>query len=432
MTPKRLLLLSYFFPPFGGAGVQRALKLCQAAPAFGWDVSVIAAQPAPDDAQDASMLADVPADLEVERTPAWRLARLPSWLTRWVPADPYLGWQPFALEAARDLLRTGRFDAVMSTSMPYTAHLVAQKLRHEFNVPWLADLRDPWTDNRFMAQYQGASLTSRWRRWIDGRWERQVYGDADLITVTAGPLRDLLIAKHGLAPEKVLLVRNGYDETDFAGILAPPRPRPAVPAETRQDATLQVLFAGSLYEGYTIEPFFAAWQRLLEQRPELRMQLTVHTHHIRLLQQLLARYPLAAAQTRVGPRVSHREVVRRYGEANLLVLSALDDLSIPGKLFEYIRSGTPVLAFVTPEAEAGSLLHETGTGQAAPHDDPAAGAAILAAIYDTWRRGEPLAQPDPQAVARLERRVAFADLFAALAGAVSTKASGGHSAGAGQ
>jgi len=316
--------------------------------------------------------------------------------------------------AARKQLASQPCHAILSTSMPYTAHLVAQQLKQDTGLPWLCDLRDPWTDNRFMPHYHGHGLLDRWRQWQDARLEKAVYAQADAVTVTADPLRTLLISKHGLAPDRVHLVRNGYDESDFAGVLPVPAPRPAVDPGERAGRTLQVLFAGSIYQGYTIEPFFAAWQHLLEQRPTVRLQLTVHTQNTDLLNRLLAQYPLAAAHTQQGGRISHRDVVRRYGEVDLLVLSSLDDLSIPGKLFEYIRSGTPVLASAVADSEAHALLAATTSGFAVAHDDVAAGAAQLAALYDRWQSGQPLCAPNAAAIEQLERRVAFRKLFAVL------------------
>lgn len=410
--PKQLLLLSYFFPPFGGAGVQRALKLCKAAPDLGWQVSVIACAPDAADSQDPSMLPEVPPDMHVERTPAIRIYRLGSWAGRWTPGDPYLGWVPFAADAARELARNQHFDAVMSTSMPYCAHWVAREIREVFGLPWLCDLRDPWTDNRFMAHYSSRAPYGWFRRWIDAWMERQVYADADAVTVTAEPLRQLLIDKHGLPASKVSTVRNGYDEADFAGVL----PMPAVkhPLPPGLDQRMTLMFAGSMYEGYTIEPFMAAWDRLLQERPDLRLSLVTHTNNTGQLNRLTAKFPRVAPFVEPGPRVSHTEIVRRYAAADLMVLSALDDLSTPGKLFEYMRSGSPVLVFAVPHAEARDLIAGTGTGSVAPHDDPAAGAAILGQLYDRWLAGLPLCVPDAQAVAQLERRVAFAKLFRVL------------------
>lgn len=406
----RLLVVSYFFPPYGGAGVQRALKLVRAAPALGWQVpAVISAEPGTGEALDRSMLAEVPTDTEVARPTAWRAGNLSRWVGPWLTPDPYVGWLSGATDAARSAAIVHRPDAIFSTSMPYTAHLVARQLKRETGLPWVADLRDPWTDNRFLPWYQGNRPSSRFRRFADGRLERSVYAEADLITVTAEPLARLLVERHGLDPAKVLLARNGYDEDDFAGVLPMPTAQPA-----KDTHALRFLFAGSIYEGYTFEPFMAALEELGRRDPELPVVFDVVTQNQRLYERFAPKYPWVQARTALTGRLSHNDVVRRYQAADVLVLSCLDDLSIPGKLFEYIRSGTPVLAFAVPGAEAHGLLQATGTGWCAPHDDVSKGADLLAQLAHRWRSGQPMANPDAAAVAQLERRVEYAKIFARM------------------
>lgn len=407
---KKLLLISYFFPPYGGAGVQRALKLCNAAPQLGWHVpAVISAFPAAAESQDPSLLSEIPDGCEVARPSVLRPGGLSRWLGPWMAPDPYVGWLPGAIRAAREAVRRHQPDAILSTSMPYTAHLVARRLRRETGLPWVADLRDPWTDNRFLGWYEPSRLAGRWRRWFDGRIERSVYAEADLLTVTAAPLAELLRARHGVPADKVLLARNGYDEHDFEGQLPMPAPRPP-----HDRAALRVLFAGSIYQGYTFEPFLAALERVLQADPEAPIRFDVVTHNLGLYERFAPKYPLARAVTTTHGRVAHAEVIQRYRDADLLVLSCLDDLSIPGKLFEYIRSGTPVLAFAVRGAEAHALLQQTGTGQCAVADDPDHGAALLQGLLQRWKRGEPLAHPDADAVAQLERRVEYAKILGRL------------------
>lgn len=407
---KKILLVSYFFPPFGGAGVQRALKLSRAAPAMGWTVpAVVSAEPGPSEARDPSLMSEIAENCQVLRPHVWRPGGLSRWVAPWMSPDPYCGWLAGALKAARSAVVEHAPDAILSTSMPYTAHLVARAIKRETGLPWVADLRDPWTDNRFLGWYDGNSWSGRFRRWSDGAMERTVYAEADLVTVTAEPLAHLLRSRHGVDPSKVLLARNGYDEEDFAGRLPLPVARPP-----RDREALRILFAGSIYQGYTFEPFLAALELLLQRRPDAPIRFDVVTSNPGLYNKFAPKYPRSKALTTLGGRVTHSEVIERYAKADLLVLSCLDDLSIPGKLFEYIRSGTAVLAFAVPGAEAWALLGNTGAGCCAPADDAAVGAAMLERLLAQWQAGEPLAQPDAKAIQQLERRVEYQKIFARL------------------
>lgn len=407
----RLLLISYFFPPYGGAGVQRALKLARVAPEFDWTVvAAISATPGKGEGIDPTLVPEIPRDCEVSRTDVVRAGGLSRWVGPWMTPDPYVGWLPGALEAARSAIMAHEPHAILSTSMPYTCHLVGLAMKREFGLPWVADLRDPWTDNRFLGWFEGNGPRARFRRWADGAMEKSVYAEADLVTVTAAPLADLLVSRHGVPASRVMVARNGYDEDDFAGHL--PLPAPKLPMDTQ---ALRVLFAGSIYVGYTFEPFMAALEHLLRETPDAPISFSVVTQNQRLFERFSPDYPLALARTTIEPRVPHAEVIARYGQADLMVLSCLDDLSTPGKLFENIRCGTPVLAFAVANAEAHMLLRDTATGWCVPHDDPVAGAQMLRQLLAKWQSGQALAQPDGVAVARLERRVAYRAILDRLA-----------------
>jgi glycosyltransferase involved in cell wall biosynthesis len=232
MQKRRFLLVSYFYPPHGGAGVQRALHLSRLAPKLGWDPIVLACGERGPTAFDPSLTALIPEGVRVERTRAALLHRVQSVfnavrlgsLLRAVPIDAYVGWLPFALRRLSAILREERIDLVFSTSAPYTAHLVGDRARQEAGVPWVADFRDPWTDNNFLPVYRDKSPINRFRKAVDTRAEERIYAGADAVTVTAEPLRALLVEKRGLPSSKVHLIRNGFDADDFV-----------VPYEPRRD-----------------------------------------------------------------------------------------------------------------------------------------------------------------------------------------------------
>lgn len=413
MLKRRFLLVSYFYPPHGGAGVQRALHLSRFAPKLGWEPIVLACGERGTTAMDPSLTALIPEGVRVERTRAALLHRVQSALNavrlgsllRAVPIDAYIGWLPFALRRLSAILREERIDLVFSTSAPYTAHLIGDRARQEAGVPWVADFRDPWTDNNFLPVYRQKSPIARFRKSVDTRAEERIYAGADAVTVTAEPLRALLVEKRGLPDSKVHLIRNGFDADDFK---APHEPR------KDPDGRFRLLFAGSMYGDYNLAAVFRAADRLLARREIPGFELSIVSSATAWAEREGAKYPHLKSHLRIEKPVPHDQIVARYRSADGLVLCALDPLSTPGKLYEYIAAGPPVLAFVVPGTDAELLLAQTGAGEAVPavgDDAVELGARAIERAYDRFCRGERQTR-DPAAIEALTRQSQVAEIVA--------------------
>ena len=165
---RRILMLAYFFPPLGGAGVQRSLKFARYLPAEGWDPTVVTVRSQDYWMADATLAAEIGATTEVIRTASFtgltllrrltprhsggsgaprrstrtigRLRALSGWVL--VP-DSYVGWTPYAWRAALEAHRRRPFDAIYTTSSPDSAHLAGRTLARRLGLPWVADFRDP-------------------------------------------------------------------------------------------------------------------------------------------------------------------------------------------------------------------------------------------------------------------------------------------------
>jgi glycosyltransferase involved in cell wall biosynthesis len=385
--PRRFLLISYFYPPHGGAGVQRALHLSRLTPDLGWDPIVLCSNAQWSTSMDPSLLDRVPESVRVERTsmismtPIHRMSDLPGLraLRHAIPVD-YLGWFPLAWQRVRRILREERIELVFSTSSPYTAHLLAERVKRLVRCPWVADFRDPWTDNNFLPFYRATHSIARARRLIDEALERRVFERADAITVTADPFRRLLCERRGLPAEKVHLVRNGFDADEFGA---------SPPWDGARDgrSKFRLLFAGSIYGDYNLRSLFAAAELLLGRRAMPELELSVVTPAQKWVTTELDGYPLLRKQSTLQGPVSHDQVIGLYSTADVLVLACLDALSVPGKLYEYIAAGPPVLAFVAPGTDAERLLETTGAGLSVSSSDVEAGARAIERLCDAWGAG---------------------------------------------
>ena len=217
---RRVLVLAYFFPPLGGAGVQRTLKFVSTSRALGWDATVVSTRSRVYGALDrvaaggSSRLPRVSSEQPRCRWRAtWgscstslRLMRLRAWV---IWPDGGLGWAPFAFLAALRAARRDRPDVLFSTSAPYGAHLVALLVARLTGMPWVADFRDEWAANpyladqpRLLARAFGRGPSGRSRERAPGRGRRRL-----LRARRVSPADD---------PRRVEIV-NGVDEADLAG-----------------------------------------------------------------------------------------------------------------------------------------------------------------------------------------------------------------------
>ena len=418
----RVLVVTYYFPPAGGPGVQRVLKTVRYLRDAGFEPVVLTVKDGAFPSQDAALADDVPEGVEIIRTRApdpfalyarlkgsapgsvptgsveaeTRLARLALWVRAnlFLP-DARVGWVPFAIAAGRKRLGEAAqladlFAAVITSGPPHSAHLVGRQLQ-KTGVPWVADFRDPWTGINF---YHNLPM-SRPARALDRRLERRVLQSADAVTTVSPTWARLLERQGGLAPGSVEVVHNGVDEADLEA---------ADGVSVRTDAFV-LAHVGSLYA--TRDPV-AVWQaiRRLRDRGEIP----------RLVIRLVGRTDDAVRQSaeatgapvEARPYVTHAEAVREQARAALLLLSIepfpASDGMITGKLYEYLASGRPVLGVGPVGGDAAALLAETGGGALADRGDVAGIEEILLEHYAVWEAGTPRAGAPWDAVAPYTRR----------------------------
>ncbi|NWF77965.1 MAG: glycosyltransferase, partial [Chloroflexi bacterium] len=267
---KRVLIIAYYFPPRPAVASLRPLGLAKYLPEFGWEAVILtAALPGKPDPQfqvietqyrdrlgfakrllkldsQAPLIAQVKNKLKVrsERSPLdFALATIGGIIAY---PDPQKGWQRFAVEAGWDILRQQNIKAMISTSPPVTSHIIARKLKGEFQIPWVADLRDLWTQNYYY-------LYGPLRKLIERKLELNTLSLADALVTISQPAADDLRSLHKHKP--VHSIPNGFDPTEVN----------TAPAKLTDKFT--ITYTGNLYPGkQSPELLFAALHDLISER----------------------------------------------------------------------------------------------------------------------------------------------------------------------
>ena len=404
---KRVLVVTYYFPPSGGSGVQRVLKFVKYLRDFGYEPTVLTVKEGAYPQHDTGLAAEIPAGVVVCRTqsldPFGIYARLTGRsrkdavmvgtvrreggfverAARWIRANVFLpdarvGWVPFAVRGGTRLHKKHPFDVVLTSGPPHSIHLIGRKLKRRLGLPWVADFRDPWND---ISYYQDLPMNRSALRFAQ-HLERSVLTEADRLVTVSPSWKKMLVEKSGRAAEDVTVIHNGFDEDDF----------PAVSRTAAQNSEEFILaHVGSLSGPRNPWAFWAAIKRLHEAG-------RINHLRVRLVGMVDPRVRQAITSSGLDevvdtvPYVSHRDAVRMMCEADalLLVLGPFDtDVGlITGKLYEYFASGSHILALGPAEGDAAHLLDETKSGHILSWDDVAGTSNFILELYERWEQGD--------------------------------------------
>ena len=400
MNAKRLLMIAYYFPPLGGAGVQRTVKFAKYLPGFGWNPVIFTVRSGQSASADSELSEEVPIEIPVYRSSALVLPiRLPfrvrNWLSRWILiVDEQLGWYPFAVSAASKILQKEPISALYSTSSPYTCHLIGLALKRRTHLPWIADFRDPWV----------GGLTDRFptcfHRSLANSLEAQVFQNADRILLTSEATAHFYRYKYpALQPEKLVTITNGFDLEDFSHV-----------STNRVDTgQFTIVYSGSLYiHSRSAVSFVQALALLIKNESIERYRLAVYfVGNTDKGTRRCAREELMEDVIHFLGYLPHRESIGYLQKADLLLLIPSvgpgSEFSIPAKVFEYLAAGKPILTLAQNE-EISGLIHKTNAGVLVSYSDVEAIAGQILAAYQRWERGESVPRPEPTMIARYERK----------------------------
>lgn len=379
----KVLIITYYWPPSGGAGVQRWLRFSKYLPDHGWQPVVLTIDPkyAAYPALDNSLEQDVPEGVEVVRTKAtdWfslyasDKSKVPSAgfaktndnslkekLFRFIRGnlfipDPRRGWNKYAFRKACEIIERDGINNVITTSPPHSTQLIGLKIKKKYpDIKWIADLRDPWTDIYYYEQFYPTIISKR----IDNCYEKKVLNESDRI-ITVGPsLKSLFSSKLNFKTDKIGVITNGYDDDDFKG-QSPGKP-----------SRFTITYVGTLSEKYPIGGFIQAFISIKNTRPDILLRF-VGSIPENIRRSITTE--ISEDSVEFIPYTHHNEAIKYMINSSLLLLVIPENKSnkiiVTGKIFEYIASGKPVLCLGPADGDAARILMENEFGKCFAYTD---------------------------------------------------------------
>ncbi len=401
---KKVLIVTYHWPPMGGGGVQRWLKMVKYIREFGWEPIIFTAEDAEVSLSDPELLKELPDNIETHKVPIWEPFDLykkvigkgknekiqpgllnesdrKGWkneLILWVRGNVFIPdakmfWIKPSVNYLSNYLKENKVDAIISSGPPHTTHMIANKMKKKFNIPWLADFRDPWT---FVDYYDQLKI-SKWADRKHHSLERAVLSNADkTVTVTWSWAEDFNKKKI----KEVGVVTNGYDPKDF------------LKATGDVPGKFGITHIGSMNKDRNPEILWPVLQKLANSLVGFKELL-----EIRLIGPVDFQIFKSIEENGLNDHLrhtsykGHKEVIVDLLDSALQLLPINNTANlmgvVPGKLFEYIGSRRPILCIGTKKGDAARIIKETNSGEVFDYNESSELEEYLRTAFKEFQAG---------------------------------------------
>ena len=371
---KKVLVVSYYWPPAGGTTMNRILRFIQYLPDYGWSVDVLTTNHASLPFEDSSLEKFIPKSTKVYRSNNINLigilskvfarnkvfipygftqtgqdtikSKILKYLKFNAVPDTRITWYPGAIDKGKKLCKQNNYDIIFSSSPPQTNHLIASKLSSEFDIPHIVDMRDPWSNVFWLkSQKYRLKIISN----IDNKIESKILDKADVITTVTPNLKDFYKSKYG---DKTSLIYNGYEKS-YENFIQP----------RKTDKSFTICYSGSLSEDQNLD-LFAEICSDFKSRIDKDIKLVFVGNYAPSLKLTLQKHGLGES-LEVIPYTTMKNALDIIASADLLVVIGwkfADYGIIPSKIYDYILVDIPILGLDLHQ-DAMELVDELNIGK---------------------------------------------------------------------
>jgi len=408
-SPKKILIITYYWPPAGGPGVQRWLKFAKYLPDFGWKPVVYTPENPSYPLLDDSLMKDVPKDLEIVQTKIWEPYQLAeklnksnkkfkagqfdvgknqSWKSRlsiWVRGnffipDARVFWVKPSVKFLEHYLKENKIDVVVTSGPPHSLHLIGLNLKKKLpHLKWIADFRDPWTEISYYKHLKLTKSSDRKHR----QMESEVFRNADITLATSYTDAENF-RKSGA---NAICITNGFDETDSPTVNSDSKT--TRPSNT---STFTLSYIGVLEQLRNPENLWKTLNDLVRQNADFAKSFVLKFAG-RIDDKILADIENTALKNHILNLgyLSHDKAIEEMQTSDILLITNFPNESskgiIPGKIFEYLATGKQIISFGPDDADVSRILNETQAGKHFIYNDFDTIKSFILEKFELWKNG---------------------------------------------
>jgi glycosyltransferase involved in cell wall biosynthesis len=390
----KVLIITYYWPPAGGSGVQRWLKFVKYLQNFDIEPIVYTVDDASYPKEDSSLMNEVPENIEVLKQPIWEPTDLLFWKKKkeqksgvsnavnngflsflrgnfFIP-DPKVFWVNSSVKYLQEYLKSNKIDLIISTGPPHSMHLIANELCEKNNLKWIADFRDPWTDLYYNKEFKQLTLAKNKNK----KLETSVLLNADCVLTVSNSLKK----EFAKQAKRVEVITNGFDDEVLSNNLI------------NLDSKFSISYIGLLPVQSNPKLLFTVLNELCIENPDFKKDLNINFigDISDVIKKDIETNNLLENTNFIG-YVSHQKAIDYQKKAQVLLLLIPNveksEGILTGKLFEYLRAKRPILAIGPENGDLSEILKSTNAGVVVGFNNKAKLRIEIRTLYQQYKKG---------------------------------------------